>query len=313
MTRDLVVLGTSSATPTRTRSHPGLFLRLDGLGVLIDPGEGTQRQMILAGVAPGSVDVIWLTHVHGDHCLGLPGVLQRRAMAGAGPVTLLHPAAGDEVVDGLLAASGPGALVGDRIRNGGSSAEVFSFGEWHFRAVPLSHRIPAYGMQVIEDDGLRVDAAAAAGLGVKGPAVGDLLRDGSVTIAGRRVERGEVASVRPGQRAAVVMDTRLCDGAAELAEGADLLITESTFLQQDLALAEDYAHLTAHQAGELAAKGGANLLVLQHYSQRYADEQVFAAEAGAARGALADAGQTIAARDLQRIQFPWRIAETASC
>ena len=107
--RELVVLGTASQVPTRTRNHNGYLLLWDGRGLLFDPGEGTQRQMIHAGVSATQVHRICLTHVHGDHCYGLPGVLSRMALDGVThPVHLHYPASGEDVVRALVAVASPG-------------------------------------------------------------------------------------------------------------------------------------------------------------------------------------------------------------
>src|SRR5699024_1210729 len=107
--RELIVLGTSSQVPTHTRNHNGYLLRWDREGLLFDPGEGTQRQMTYAGVAASAVTRICLTHVHGDHCFGLPGVLSRMALDGVEhPVDLHYPASGEEVVRALVAVAGAG-------------------------------------------------------------------------------------------------------------------------------------------------------------------------------------------------------------
>lgn len=309
--REVIVLGTSSAVPTRTRNHVGLLLRVDGphrsVGVLVDPGEGTQRQLLHAGVPASAVDVVWLTHVHGDHCLGLPGFLQRRGVDGLpGPVHLVHPAEGDRAVNGLLAAHGgtrDPPVVRHRLTTDG---EVLRLGSWALSAVALDHRIAAFGLRLQEDDGLRVLHEAAQRYGVTGHAVGRLLREGSLTVDGRVVRREDIAARRPGQSAAVVMDTRLCAGAAELALDCDLLVTEATFLagHGEEEIARDFRHLTARQAGALAREGGARRLVLQHYSQRHPREEEFAEEARAeVDPAVTD---VVAALDLQRVPFPPR-------
>ena len=104
--RELVILGSASQAPTRHRNHNGYLLRWDGTSILFDPGEGTQRQMILAGVSPTSIGHICITHFHGDHCLGLPGILQRLSLDGvARPVEVLYPASGQEYFDRLRHAS----------------------------------------------------------------------------------------------------------------------------------------------------------------------------------------------------------------
>ncbi|WP_159826043.1 ribonuclease Z [Arthrobacter sp. 9AX] len=291
--RELVILGTASQVPTRTRNHNGYFLRWDGEGLLFDPGEGTQRQMILAGVSAARITRICLTHVHGDHCYGLPGVLSRMALDGVGhPVHLHYPATGEDVVRALVSVSSPGIDL--RLHPHGGSGSVAE----GLEVRPLRHRIETYGYRLTEPDGrtLLPDRLEAAGL--RGPDVGRLLREGFV--AG--VHLDEVSIPRQGQRFAFVMDTAPCDGAEELADGVELLVAESTFSDDDAALATQYRHLTAGQAGELAGSAGARTLVLTHFSSRYDDVALLAAQAGSRAAQV----RVLAARDLQRVPLPER-------
>jgi ribonuclease Z len=140
-----------------------------------------------------------------------------------------------------------------------------------------------------------------AALGISGPHVGELARQGWLDAGGRRVELAEVSEPRRGQRFAFIMDTRLCEAAFALADGADLMVCESTFLAEDAGLADPYGHLTAGQAGQIAAAGGVRTLVLTHFSQRYAhqDPRRFAGEAGAVFG-----GEIVVAADLDRVPVP---------
>ena len=299
--RELVVLGTASQVPTRNRAHQAAVLRWDAEVVLFDPGEGTQRQLTLAGVAAGSITRICLTHLHGDHCLGLPGVLQRIALDGRGrPVDLYFPAAGQEYVDRLRHASA--AAEGPEVREHPVSVDgvVDSWPGLELSARALEHRVPTYGWRLQEPDGRRVLRDRLTATGVAGPDVGRLLQDGEVTVDGRRVLVSEVTEPRRGQAFAFVMDTRRCHAAVDLCRDADLAVCESTYLRTESDLAERYAHLTAADAAGVAAEAGVRQLVLTHYSSRHPDEQVFADEA---RSVFWD---VIAARDLDRIAVPGR-------
>lgn len=299
--RELVVLGTASQVPTRTRAHQAAVLRWDSEVVLFDPGEGTQRQLTLAGVAAGSITRICVTHLHGDHCLGLPGVLQRIALDGRGrPVDLYFPAQGQPYVDRLRHASA--ASDGPEVREHPVSADgvVDTWPGLVLSARALDHRVPTYGWRLQEPDGRRVVRDRLAAVGLVGPDVGRLLRDGEVTVDGRRVGVDEVTEGRRGQAFGFVMDTRRCAAAVELLRDVDLAVCESTYLRTETDLAERYAHLTAADAATIAAEAGARRLVLTHYSARHPDEQVFAEEA---RGIFAD---VIAAKDLERIDVPPR-------
>lgn len=292
--RELVILGTASQVPTRTRNHNGYLLRWDGEGLLFDPGEGTQRQMLHAGVAASQITRICLTHVHGDHCFGLPGVLSRMALDRvAHPVHLHYPASGEDLVRALVAVSSPGIDL--RLYPHGAAGTVAP----GLEVQPLKHRIETYGYRLTEPDGRTFLPDRLAAAGVRGADVGRLERErrlGSVRLE-------DVTVARPGQRFAFVMDTAPCAGAEKLAEGADLLVAESTFSNDDAGLAAEYRHLTAGQAGELAASAAVGTLILTHFSSRYGDDVTPLAQQARDR---AGGAAVIAAHDLDRIAFPRR-------
>ncbi|MET1087346.1 MAG: ribonuclease Z [Arthrobacter sp.] len=291
--RELVILGTASQVPTRTRNHNGYLLRWDGEGLLFDPGEGTQRQMIYAGVPAAQVTRICLTHLHGDHCYGLPGVLSRMALDRVmHPVHLHYPASGEDVVRALVSVSSPGIDL--RLHPHGAGGNVAE----GLEVRPLQHRIETYGYRLTEPDGRTLLPERLAAVGLRGPDIGRLQREG--TVAGVHLE--DVSIPRRGQRFAFIMDTAPCEGAEDLADGVDLLVAESTFSDDDTALAAQYRHLTAGQAGELAGGAGARTLVLTHFSSRYDDVTALADQAGARAGET----RVLAARDLQRVAFPER-------
>ena len=297
--RELVVLGTASQAPTRTRSHVAAFLRFDGLGLLLDCGEGAQRQLLHAGVPSSSVDRVCITHAHGDHCLGLPGVLNRMGLDGVrGPVVLHCPDSAQQRLGLLtsfaLAGGGPELVWGPAAEDG--LQVLAETPVWRLESAPLRHRVPAVGYRLVEADGRRMLPVALAEAGITGPDVGRLQREGRLG----QVRLEDVSEVRRGQRVAFVLDTALCDGAAQLAEGADLLVCEATFLHRDRDLAESYLHLTARQAGRLAREAGARRLVLLHFSQRYPDLQEFAEEAGE------EHDDVVVVRDLDVVPVPAR-------
>jgi ribonuclease Z len=300
--RELVVLGTAAQVATRSRNHNGCFLRWDEHGILLDPGEGTQRQMTLAGVSASSITRIAITHAHGDHCLGLPGVLQRLSLDRVRhPVELHYPASAARHVAAMRDASAYHAVAQVVDRPVDRDGVVAEGPTWRLVAGALDHRIETYGYRLEEPPGRRMLPQRLAAYGVAGPDVGRLVRQGRLERDGRPVRLEDVSEPRPGQVFAFVMDTRLCDGAVALARGADLLVCEATFLETDRRLADDYAHLTARQAALVAREAGARQLVLTHFSQRYADD---------AAPFLAEAGElfpnVVAARDLDRIRVPAR-------
>jgi len=304
--RELVVLGTASQAPTRARNHNGYFLRWDDEGLLFDPGEGTQRQMLFAGVTAHQVTRICVTHFHGDHCLGLPGVLQRMALDRVtATVEVAYPASGADMFGRMRQLSLFHDTLALRERPVPPSGAVLTDGPpFRLEARPLSHRVPAVGYRLAEPDGRSLRPAELAARGITGPDVGRLQRAGYIERNGGVVHLTDVSVHRRGQKFAFIMDTRLCDAAFELAEDADLLVCESTFADADAALADDYGHLTAGQAGQIAAAAGARRLVLTHFSQRYAEDDAMAQLRRDA--AAAYDGDIIMAADLDRVPVPPR-------
>ncbi|TDC40727.1 ribonuclease Z [Micromonospora sp. KC213] len=305
--RELVVLGTASQTPTRLRNHNGYVLRWDDEVILFDPGEGSQRQLLRTGVTATDLTRICVTHFHGDHCLGLPGIIQRLSLDRVPhPVAVHFPAGGAEYFARLRHASSfhetaelavsPIDADGQRITLRGGTLETRR----------LRHPVETYGYRLVEPDGRRTLPEKLAAYGITGPAVGELLRVGHLDRDGRRVTRDEVSVTRPGQRFAFVMDTGLCDAVYALAEHADLLVIESTFLASEAALAAEVGHLTAAQAARVATESQVRTLVLTHFSQRYADPRRFADEA---REHFT--GDLVIAEDLTTVPVPPRRVTSA--
>lgn len=276
---NLVILGTASQAPTRTRNHNGYLLRWDNHGLLFDPGEGTQRQLLFAGVPSTRITRILLTHLHGDHCLGLPGVLQRMTLDQArDPVSINFPASGEPWVERLCNASlgRPSRQILEPVDDtGGTVTEP----PLQITARPLAHRVPTLGWRVEEPPRWHLLPDRLAAAGIAGADAGRLLAEGSIRIDGSVVRLADVGEQRRGRSFAIVMDTAICDEAVELAEGVDLLLCEATYLESEVSLARDYRHLTAREAATIAREANVGHLVLSHFSSRYPDASGHAAEA----------------------------------
>jgi len=303
--RELVVLGTSSQAPTRTRNHNGYLLRWDSTAVLFEAGEGTQRQMVLAGVASPRVERICVTHRHNDHCLGVPGVLNRMALDAPGRAVTVHgPREAVPHLQALVAVADTDvrAEVAGIDTVPGEAADVAVVAGARLTARDLDHRVPAVGYRLTEPEGVRFRPDALREAGISGPDVGVLQREGEL----RGVRLADVTGPRPGQVFALAMDTRDCPGLHALLAGADLAVVESTYLDRDADLAQAYAHLTARQAGAAAARAGVRQLVLTHFSQRYRDLDEVRVEAEAAVAALGATTRVHVARDLDVVAVPPR-------
>ncbi len=298
--RELMVLGTASQVPTRGRSHNAYLLRWDGEGLLFDPGEGTQRQLTLAGVAASGISRICISHFHGDHCLGLPGVIQRLSLDRVDhPVDVYFPASGTPYFERLRHAAIFEETAELRVHPA-VPGTVAAAPPFRLVACRLDHGVDTLGWRVEEPAGRRMLPDRLEALGVRGPDVGRLQREGVVEVGGRRTTLEEVSVPRRGQVFAFIMDTAVCDAVYALARDADLVVCEATFVDADADLARASGHLTAGQAAQIAREAGARRLVLTHFSQRYPDEAVFVAEAARIFPAV------VAARDLQRVAVPTR-------
>jgi ribonuclease Z len=257
--------------------------------------------MVLAGVSASKVSQIFITHFHGDHCLGLPGLLQRMSLEKPGKaVEVFFPSSGLPYFERLRHA----AVFEERIEVHPRAISPPFPGEaaGPMRVVgrSLDHGVETIGWRLEEPDGRRMLPGRLAEAGIEGPDVGRLQRAGMLRVGRRTVSVEQMSERRAGQSFAFVMDTRLCDAAFELAAGADLLVCEATFLSTEESLAKHYGHLTAAQAGRIAAEAGARRLVLTHFSQRHEDERAYLEEAGEVFG------DVVAARDLEVVSFPGR-------
>ncbi|MBX2803939.1 MAG: ribonuclease Z [Myxococcales bacterium] len=299
--REMVVLGTASQVPTRHRNHNGYLLLFDGRGILFDPGEGTQRQMIHAEVSASMITRICITHFHGDHCLGLAGMIQRISLDGVPHEVPVHyPASGQAYFDRLRRASifkDVSRIAPQPIREAGTlhSDDVLTL-----TTAKLSHTVESWGYRIDEPDGRTMLPEALAEAGVRGRAIGELVRQGEIRIDDRVVTLDDVSVHRKGQSVAFVMDTRVCDAAVQLAEGVDLLVCESTYLSDASTEARERGHMTAADAARTARDAGARRLLLTHFSQRYPRVEAFLQEARRIHD------DCVAARDGARVPVPRR-------
>jgi ribonuclease Z len=255
--------------------------------------------MLRAGVAAHDLNRICVTHFHGDHSLGLPGVIQRINLDQVPhPVTAHYPRSGQRFFDRLRYATAYRETVGVTEAPVDADGTLARTPSYTLEARRLSHPVETYGYRLVEPDGRRMLPERLAAHGITGPDVGRIQREGSlggVTLA-------DVSVVRRGQRFAFVMDTRLCDGVYALADGCDMLVIESTFLDEDEHLATEHGHLTAGQAARVAKASDVRHLVLTHFSQRYTDPDEFERQARAA----GFEGELTVAYDLLRVPVPKR-------
>ena len=278
--RDIIILGSSSQQPTRRRNHGAYLVRWNDEGFLFDPGEGTQRQFIFAEVAPTCVTRIFISHFHGDHCLGLGSMLLRLNLDKVNhPIHCYYPASGKKYFDRQRY----GTIYHETINviEHPVSAEgvVHDDGKFKIEAYYLEHGVDNLGWRITEPDVTKFHPERLKSSGVRGPLVKELEREGFVNIDGKIIKLEDVSWVRHGDVLAVVIDTRYCQSAIEIARDAKVLICESTYLDSEKDLAYKHFHLTAKEAGQIAKEANAQQLILTHFSARYQDLYPFKQEA----------------------------------
>jgi len=266
MDLSIFFLGTGGTTPSKHRGLPATLVRHGGRRLLFDCGEGTQRQMI-SSIGLTDIDAIFLTHYHTDHWLGLPGMLNSFALRERQkPLQIYGP-------PGLKKLLGESHHIYVRLSyelelTELSPGEQAQFPGFSVTAIPVKHSRFSYGYALIEPERPgRLDPALAVRLGIApGPDLGRLQRG----VAVRGISPGQVMGpARPGRKIVFSGDTAPCQALLEAARGADVLIHEASFLEDDRERAHKVSHSTAAQAAKLAAEAGVRFLALNHLSSRY--------------------------------------------
>lgn len=273
---DVYFLGTGAGTPSRERNVSSLSLNLfaeRGVFWLFDCGEGTQHQLLNSPLKLSKCEKIFITHLHGDHIYGLPGLLTSRSHQGATmPLMLYGPKGLRSFVEGSLQVS-QAKLNYDLSYVEYTEGVIFADEQFTVEAALLEHRIDSYGFRITERDKPgRLKAEQLQALGVKpGPIYSQIkagqditLEDGRVVVAVDYLEPPQ-----PGRVVAIIGDTRRCAATAALAKNADLLIHEATFGVEYKHLAYEYYHSTTEDAATIAKDNNVNMLIMTHISTRY--------------------------------------------
>ncbi len=276
---ELLFLGTGAGVPAKERNVSSVALQLldeRGATWLFDCGEATQHQILHTAIRPRRIEHIFITHLHGDHLFGLPGLLGSRSFqSGETPLTVFGPKGIRAFVETALSVSGT------RLRYELNIAEIEEgviFDDERFQVIAkrLDHGMPSYGFRVVEKDlpgPLLVDRLKA--LGVRpGPIYQQIKQGKTVMLDDGTVIDGRefVGPPQKGRIVAVLGDTRFCEAAIELARDADVVVHEATFAAAEQRLAHDYFHSTTTDAAEVARRAGAKRLILTHISSRYQGE-----------------------------------------
>lgn len=246
------------------------MIRWNEEGILLDPGEGTQRQFIFANIAPTVITRILISHFHGDHCLGLGSILMRLNLDKVThPIHCYYPAGGKKYFDRLRYGTIYHETINVVEHPVSEPGVVHDDGKFKIEAAYLDHKVENLAWRITEPDVRKFDRSKLEAHGVRGPLVRQLQEQGKLVVEGKEVELDDVSWIRQGDSIAVVIDTRVCRNAVEISRGAKVLLCESTYTDEHRDLAKGHYHLTAKQAAMIAKEAGVKQLILTHFSARY--------------------------------------------
>jgi ribonuclease Z len=279
---DLTFLGTSASVPSAERNHPGLLIEAGSDRILLDCGEGTQRQLLRSAAGFRRLDRLLLTHGHFDHVLGIPGLLSTLRLQQSDHAMTVHGDEGTlEVVARMLAGFwGEGRAPVPLKFVPLSEGRIIDAGDFTIDCFRVRHRdTDSFGFSFESQARRHLQPDRLAALGVPDGPIRKALADGRpVTLEdGSKVDPEDVLGPPSKRKKLVVVgDTETTDGLSEHVRDADLLVIEATFLDRDSAMARDYGHLTAAKAAELAATTNVRQLIMTHISGRYPEEEMIA-------------------------------------
>lgn len=267
---EIVFLGTSCMVPTKERNHQSIFLFYKGEGILIDCGEGTQRQMKIADIKFSKVNKILISHWHGDHVLGLPGLLQSINASGYdGKLFIYGPKETKERFNFLLKAFAFKLNFEYEIFEL-KNKDVIESKDLIIETRELEHGVPCLGYSIKEKDIRKIRVSVVKKLGIPdGPLLGELQNNKKIIWKGKEIKPEDATYVVKGKKVSIILDTAFCNNAIELAKESNLLISESVYDEELLDKAEEYKHMTARNAAYLASKSNSEKLILTHFSQRF--------------------------------------------
>ena len=267
---DITILGSAASSPTPARSLPSIACRMDGDVLLLDCGEGTQRQMMRMGVSYSKVQAILISHLHLDHYLGVFGLLETLRLNGrTAPLPLFGPAGSSRVF------SRSKLLDIHELEPSAAKLKkpIFSLNEHDVYAFPVEHGTggDSFGFSIIERDRRRFHEQKAHAAGLRGPMFSEIQKTGKLKVGAKTIKLDDISYLQAGKKLVYSGDTIHCKTLVKAASAADLLIHDSTFDESQRELADEKSHATAADAARAAKEAGAKQLLLFHISGRYHD------------------------------------------
>jgi ribonuclease Z len=265
---EIIFLGTSVAIPTKERNNTSILLSYKNENILIDCGEGTQRQLRIAEINPGKITRLLITHWHGDHVLGIPGLLQTLSFNDYNQTFFIYgPRGTKEFVNGMLKTFA--FRQNFKIEVQEVSGKFFETEDFYLEAEKMTHGVPCNAYTFVKKSLLRIDKKKLEKTKLSGPIVAKLKEGKDITFNGKKFLAKNLTYKEDGKKISFVFDTSFNEKIIPFVKDSDLLICESTFGDELEDKAEEYKHLNAKKTAEIAKKSKSKKLILTHISQRY--------------------------------------------
>lgn len=269
---EILFLGTSSMVPTKERNHSGVLISYKNENILVDCGEGIQRQLKIVGAKLTKITKILISHWHGDHVLGIPGLMQSMSASGYnGNLQVYGPLGTRKFMEKMFEVFTFDNKISfdvNEVQNG----KFFQNSDFILEAKELKHNVPTLGYSLTEKDKRRINIRYTKKIGIPiGPLLGKLQNGKSVLWKGKKVDLPKATKIVTGKKITIINDTLPCKNADALAKNSDLVICEATYSSDLEDKSKKYMHMTAAQAAKLAKKANVGKLVLTHFSARYKD------------------------------------------
>lgn len=266
-------LGTSQAIPTEKRNHTAVLLKYKDETILVDCGEGTQRQFRKARLNPCKITRILITHWHGDHILGLPGLFQTLALNNYNRTLHIYiPKGTSAYIDLIFRMFAFQGKIKFEIHEC-SAGKILETKDFCIGAEKMLHGTPTLAYSFIEKDKLRINKQKLKKLKIQGRIISELQKGKDIIWNNKKIKAKDLIYKQKGKKITIIMDTCINNRMLKIAKNSDLLITESTYIEKEADLAKEYRHLTAKQAALTAKKSKAKKLILTHISQRYENNE----------------------------------------
>lgn len=269
----IIFLGTGQAIPTLRRNHTSIIIQYKNETIMVDCGEGTQRQFRKLHLNPCKLTKLLITHWHGDHILGIPGLLQTLALNGYNKTLEIYgPEGTEQFIKEILGIFIYEGKISYKVKEITSNL-VTENQDFLIKSEKMSHGANCLAYSFIEKDKIRIDKAKLKKLKIKGKIISQLAKGKDIVFEGKKIKASSLTYEEKGKKISFVFDTEFNERAVRLAENSDLLISEAVYTKEDEELAKKHQHLTAEQAAEIAKKSKSKKLVLAHLSQRYENKE----------------------------------------